>query len=350
MGSSQTLDPRTALALYLPRSQALFRDLSNGMINLPRLEEDIAKRDHFHGVLEFTTDMDGVQVLYADGIRSAILLTPGVATRVRQFDDLSALEANVGLYTLDPALTRIATRFSTAQPSDLSRAIQRVGFEQTFGLLTDSGSSGVLHLLSTEARAQVFLDEGRVVHAQLIAPGVHPDQPVSLEQMYMTFGSSDVHGVIYQTQEPLRPLNLQEREPTPTPAPTSGPVAEPAFNPRAILEGWSDLMRRTRTLAEQKGNTTFDRSWRAAGVALCELHPLLDPFSADLTWADGSLSLHSDSSEGLLEALEAGFTQTIATLRLPLEQVLIGVKLIELGRKHTEAGLERLLPGGRKFA
>ncbi len=345
MGSSQALDPRTALALYLPRSQALFRDLSNGMINLSRLEEDIAKRDHFHGVLEFVAEMDGVQVLYADGVRSAILLTPGVATRVRQFDDLSALEANISLYPLEPTLTRIATRFSTAQPSDLSRIIQQIGFEQTFGLLTDAGSSGVLHLLSSEARAQVFLDEGRLVHAQLIAPGIHPEQPVSFDLIYATFNSSDVRGVIYQTQEPLRPLRLQEREPTPTPV----PAAAPTFDPRAMLEGWSDLMRRTRTLAEQHGHATFDRSWRATGVALCERHPLLDPFSADLTWADGSLSLHADSPDGLLEALEAGFTQTIATLGLPMEQVLIGVKLIELGNKHAHAGLEWLMPGGRRI-
>lgn len=346
MGSSQAIDHRTPLALYLPRAQALFRDLSSGMIHLSRLEEDISKRDQFHGVLEFVTDLDGVQVLYTDGVRSAILLTPGVATRIRQFDDLANLEANVSLYQLDPSLARIAAQFSTAQPSDLSHAIQRVGFEQIFGLLSTSGSSGILHLLSSEARAQVFLDEGRVVHAQLITAGINPDQPVTLEVIFTHFGTDDVRGVIYQTKEPLRPLSFQE----PTTAPTPLPAAPTAFNPRPILEGWSDLMRRTRALAEQRGITTFDRAWRTAGVALCELHPLLDPFSADLTWSDGSLSLHADSSEGLLEALEAGFTRTIATLGLSLEQVAIGVKLIDLGHRHTEADLERLLPGGRRFA
>lgn len=348
MGSSQALDPRTALALYLPRGQALFRDLSSGMINLSRLEEDITRRDHFHGVLEFVTDSDGVQVLYTDGFRAAILLTPGVATRIRQFEDLTNLEANVSLYPLDPSLTRIAARFSTAQPTDLSRPILRIGFEQTFGLLTAAGSSGVLHLLSNETRAQVFMDEGRVVHAQLISPEVHPEQPASLEMLYASFNSGDVRGVIYQTREPLRPLNLQEREPTPTPVPEA--ASAPIFNPRPILEGWSDLMRRTRSLAEQRGITTFDRAWRAAGLALCEIHPLLDPFSADLTWADGSLSLQGDASKGLLGALEAGFTQTIAALGLTLEQVLIGVRLADLAHKHPESGLERLLPGGRRLS
>ncbi len=343
MGSSQALDHRTALALYLPRAQALFRDLSSGMIHLSKLEEDISKREHFYGVLEFVTDLDGVQVLYADGVRSAILLTPGVAARIRQFDDLSNLEANVSLYQLDPSLTRIAAAFSTAQATDLSRAIQRVGIEQTFGLLSTSGSSGVLHLLTADARAQVFMDEGRVVHAQVIAEGIASEQPVSPELIYMNFSSNDVRAVIYQTKEPLRPLRFQE----PTPMPVS---AARATNTRAILEGWSDLMRRTRTLAEQRGSTTFERAWRAAGVALCETHPLLDPFSADLTWTDGTLSLHVDSSEGLLEALEAGFVRTIGALGLTLEQVVIGVKLIDLGHRHTEADLERLLPGGRRLS
>jgi hypothetical protein len=44
------------------------------MIHLSRLEEDISRRNRFHGVVEFVACSDGAQVLYMDGVRSAILL------------------------------------------------------------------------------------------------------------------------------------------------------------------------------------------------------------------------------------------------------------------------------------
>jgi hypothetical protein len=351
MGTSQTLELHTALALYLPRSQALFKDLFSGMIHLSRLEEDISRRNRFHGVVEFVTGSDGAQVLYVDGVRSAILLTAGVGTRVRQFEDLANLEATVSLYQLEPTLARVATSFSTAQPSDYGRAIQQMGLEYTLNLLTESGSSGVLHLLSLGAKAQVFMDEGRIIHAQLITEGHNPEQPVTLELLIRSLGSGEVRGVLYQTKEPTRPM-----VPASSPASNAGAQAEVAptvsaaanSDPRLILEGWADLLRRTRALAQQHGIGNFDRAWRGAGVALCDEHPLLDPFGADLTWNDGTLSLHIDSSEGLLEALTAGFVHTLSSLGISLEQVLISIKLVDLAHSHPHASLERLLPGGRR--
>jgi hypothetical protein len=349
---SQTLELHTVLALYLPRSQALFKDLFSGMIHLSRLEEDISRRNRFHGVVEFVAGSDGAQVLYMDGVRSAILLTAGVGTRVRQFEDLANLEATVSLYQLDPNLARVATSFSMAQPSDYGRAIQQMGLEQTLNLLTESGSSGVLHLLSLGAKAQVFMDEGRIIHAQLITEGHNPAQPVTLELLVRSLGSGEVRGVLYQTKEPTRPM-----VPASSPSSSSSAAqseAAPAetapanSDPRLILEGWADLMRRTRSLALQNGISNFDRAWRAAGVALCNEHPLLDPFGADLTWNDGTLQLHADTSEDLLEALGAGFVHTLSALGISLEQVLIGVKLVDLAHNHPHASLERLLPGGRR--
>ena len=354
---TQTLELHTALALYLPRSQAVFKDLVSGMIHLSRLEEDISRRNRFHGVVEFVTGSDGAQVLYMDGVRSAILLTAGLGTRVRQFEDLANLEATVSLYQLEPSLARVAAGFSTAQPSDYGRAIQQMGLEQTLNLLTESGSSGVLHLLSLGAKAQVFMDEGRIIHAQLITEGHNPEQPVRLELLVRSLGSGEVRGVLYQTKEPTRPM-----VPASSPAAQSGaeqseavqseaaPVetAPASSDPRLILEGWADLMRRTRTLAQQHGISNFDRAWRAAGVALCDAHPLLDPFGADLTWNNGTFQLHADSSEGLLEALTAGFIHTLSSLGISLEQVLINLKLVDLAHSHPHASLERLLPGGRR--
>jgi hypothetical protein len=350
---TQTLELHTALALYLPRTQALFKDLFSGMIHLSRLEEDISRKNRFHGVVEFVTGSDGAQVLYMDGVRSAILLTAGVGARVQQFEDLANLEATVSLYQLDPALTRIATGFSMAQTSDYSRAIQQMGLEQTLNLLTESGSSSVLHLLSLGAKAQVFMDEGRIIHAQLITEGHNPEQPVTLELLVRSLGSGEVRGVLYQTKEPKRQMPMV---PASSPASDSGaqPAAAPAEtapangDPRLILEGWSDLMRRTRTLAQHNGISNFDRAWRSAGVALCDAHPLLDPFGADLTWNNGTFQLHTDSCDGLLEALTAGFVHTLSALGISIEQVLIHLKLVDLAHSHPHASLERLLPGGRK--
>jgi hypothetical protein len=350
---TQTLELHTALALYLPRTQALFKDLFSGMIHLSRLEEDISRRNRFHGVVEFVTGSDGAQVLYMDGVRSAILLTAGVGTRVRQFEDLANLEATVSLYQLEPSLARVATSFSTAQPSDYGRAIQQMGLEQTLNLLTESGSSGVLHLLSVGAKAQVFMDEGRIIHAQLITEGHNPEQPVTLELLVRSLGSGEVRGVLYQTKEPTRPMVASSPSSSPSTAQSEAAAAETApvnIDPRLILEGWADLMRRTRTLAQQNGISNFDRAWRAAGVALCNEHPLLDPFGADLTWNDGAFQLHADSSEGLLEALGAGFVHTLSSLGISLEQVLIHLKLVDLAHNHPHASLERLLPGGRRLS
>ena len=347
---TQTLELHTALALYLPRTQALFKDLFSGMIHLSRLEEDISRRNRFHGVVEFVTGSDGAQVLYVDGVRSAILLTAGAGTRVRQFEDLANLEATVSLYQLEPTLARVATGFSTAQPSDYGRAIQQMGLEQTLNLLTESGSSGVLHLLSLGAKAQVFMDEGRIIHAQLITEGHNPEQPVTLELLIRSLGSGEVRGVLYQTKEPTRPMVPASSPSAPQPEAAPAGTAPTSIDPRLILEGWSDLMRRTRTLAQQHGISNFDRAWRAAGVALCDEHPLLDPFGADLTWNDGSLSLHTDSSDGLLEALTAGFVHTLSSLGISLEQVLINLKLVDLAHSHPHASLERLLPGGRRIS
>ncbi len=348
---TQTLELHTVLALYLPRTQPLFKDLFSGMIHLSRLEEDISRRNHFHGVVEFVTGSDGAQVLYVNGVRSAILLTAGLGTRVQQFEDLANLEATVSLYQLEPTLARVATGFSMAQPSDYSRAIQQMGLEQTLNLLTESGSSNVLHLLSFGAKAQVFMDEGRIVHAQLITEGHNPEQPVTLELLVRSLGSGEVRGVLYQTKEPTRPMVAASSPAASSPAASSPAATAPAnSDPHLILEGWSDLMRRTRTLAQHNGISNFDRAWRSAGVALCDAHPLLDPFGADLTWNDGTFQLHGDAAEGLLEALTAGFFHTLSALGISLEQVLIGVKLVDLAHSHPHASLERLLPGGRRIS
>jgi hypothetical protein len=352
---TQTLELHTALALYLPRTQPLFKDLFSGMIHLSRLEEDISRRNRFHGVVEFVTGSDGAQVLYVDGVRSAILLTAGLGTRVQQFEDLANLDATVSLYQLDPTLTRVATGFSMAQPLDYSRAIQQMGLEQTLNLLTESGSSNVLHLLSFGAKAQVFMDEGRIVHAQLLTEGHNPEQPVTLELLVRSLGSGEVRGVLYQTKEPTRPMVSASSPAASSPAAAQPEAAPPATapansDPRLILEGWSDLMRRTRTLAQHNGISNFDRAWRSAGVALCDTHPLLDPFGADLTWNDGTFQLHADSTEGLLEALTAGFVHTLSALGISLEQVLINLKLVDLAHSHPHASLERLLPGGRRIS
>jgi hypothetical protein len=343
MGTNQTLDSSTALALYLPRSQSIFRSLESNILHLSRVEEIIARRDHFHGVLEFATDQGGVQVIYVDGARSAILLTPGISSQVQQFEDLAQLEARVSLYPLDPLLARMATSFSRAQALHLNQGIQQLGIQQVFKLLLEAGSSGVLHLVSSAANAQVFLDDSRIVHTRLNAANVNPDQVVPLEQLLKAFPSGEVGGVLYQTKAPLRALNLQASSPVQSAAVTTA-------GPEVILKGWSELLRQTSSLAQQQGISTFDRAWRTTGVALCEQHPLLDPFSAELTWSNGVLELHSDFDEGLLEALVAGFLQTIASLGLPLEQVLIRVKLMDLVHAHPESKLERLLPGGRRLS
>jgi hypothetical protein len=343
MGTNQTLDSSTALALYLPRNQSIFRSLESNILHLSRVEEIIARRDHFHGVLEFTTNQGGVQVIYVDGARSAILLTPGISSQVRQFEDLAQLEARVSLYPLDPVLARIATSFSTAQTLNLNQSIQQLGFHQVFNLLLEAGSSGVLHLVSSASSAQVFLDESRILHTRLNAANVNPDQVVPIEHLLKAFASGEVRAVLYQTKAPLRTLDLQ--------APSQArPVAVTSASPELILRGWSELLLQTSNLAQQQGISTFDRAWRTTGVALCEQHPLLDPFGAELTWSNGALELYSDSDTGLLEALTAGFLQTIASLGLPLEQVLIRVRLTDLASAHPASNLERLLPGGRRLS
>jgi Domain of unknown function (DUF4388) len=346
MGTNQTLDPSTALALYLPRSQSIFRSLESNILHLSRVEEIIARRDQFHGVLEFIADQGGVQVIYVDGVRSAILLTPGISSKVQQFEDLAQLEARVSLYPLDPLLARIASSFSTAQASNLNQQLQQLGIQQVFRLLLEAGSSGVLHLVSSAVNAQVFMNDGQILHTRLNAANINSDQVVPLEHLLKVFASGEVRGVLYQTKLPLRPLDLQSSGSSPA-NPVTAAVAVPA-SPEVILKGWSELLRQTSSLAQQHGISSFDRAWRTTGVALCEQHPMLDPFSAELTWSNGVLELYSDSDQGLLEALTAGFLQTISSLGLPLEQVLIRVKLMDLVQAHPASNLERLLPGTRR--
>ena len=363
MGFNPTLDPNAALALYLPRGQAIFRNLESSIIQLSRIEAIIAGRKHFHGVLEFVTGTDGAQVIYTDGLRATILLTPGLSARVREFEDLAGLEGRVSLYPLEANLARMATVFSTAQAMDIGDTFMRVGFQGAFKLLLEEGSSGVLHLVSALDNAQVFLDEGQVIHLQSSTLGANPEQPLSLEHLAKNFTSLEVRCVMYQTKAPLNPLgprketSVNERSIRDTSIrdtfvqerPTKGTVFAPAkTNTAAILVGWGELMRRACILAQQQGITAFDRAWRAAGVAHCERHPLLDPFAAELVWTDGTFTLHSDSSQGLLEALTAGFVHTLASLGLPLEPVLIRAKLVDLTVAYPEAGLERLLPVGQR--
>jgi hypothetical protein len=349
MGTNQTLDSSAALALYLPRNQSIFRSLESNILHLSRVEEIIARRNQFHGVLEFATDQGGVQVIYVDGSRSAILLTPGISSQIQQFEDLAQLESKVSLYPLDPVLARIASSFSSAQVSNLNESMQQLGVQQVFKLLLEAGSSGVLHLVSSAANAQVFMDEGRILHTRLNATNINPDQVLPLEPLLKFFASGEIRGVLYQTKAALRPLDLQASGSSPTRSTNPTPLAAtPAASPELILKGWSELLRQTSTLAQQQGLSTFDRTWRSSGVTLCEQHPLLDPFSAELTWSNGVLELYSDSNEGLLEALTAGFLQTIISLGLPLEQVLIRVKLMDLANAHPASNLERLLPGTRR--
>jgi hypothetical protein len=107
---------------------------------------------------------------------------------------------------------------------------------------------------------------------------------------------------------------------------------------------WSELLAFTeRRTDAARGAETFDRIWRESCIALAERYPELDPFFADVKYANGNLIVTSPNAH-LLEALLAAYQRSLASLGIPVQALEALVQPIRARHQAAWAatGLEAL--------
>jgi hypothetical protein len=146
--------------------------------------------------------------------------------------------------------------------------------------------------------------------------------------------------------------------PAPSPAPTPAQVAstlstqvsmpvptKPSEITWPMLNAaWSELLAFTeRRTDAARGAETFDRTWRESCIALAEQYPELDPFFADVKYANGTLIVRTPNAH-LLEALLAAYQRSLASLGIPVQALEALVQPIRARHQAAWAatGLEAL--------
>ena len=138
------------------------------------------------------------------------------------------------------------------------------------------------------------------------------------------------------TQPILQPAGAV---PVATPATQAPEITWPMLN-----AAWSELLAFTeRRTDAARGSETFDRTWRESCIALAERYPELDPFFADVKYANGTLSVRSPNAH-LPEALLAAYQRSLASLGIPVQA--LEALVLPIRARHqaawAAAGLEAL--------
>jgi hypothetical protein len=307
----------SSLALPLPHLDTMYRDVSSRIVDLERLEADIAERPNFHGVLELREDTQTWRLFYLNSVRlSSNWLDEAFRARALR---LNAVHGSLSLHSLEPNLVRVLARLERGEGIALDGVTNALGLRELLARCQEVEASGLLRLHDPGSeRADIFLSGGKVLHTASSARGFGVTLTTLLEQ-FESFSAT-----LWLSESLPRALDLAPRRAT----------------WEVVLEAWSQVFERTQTAMDRQTPGSFNRAWREVGVQLATDYPVLDPFMTDLVWNGSRLALNTEAPHDLTQALVVGYLTLLKRLRLSPEVLFDAIDAQSLLARYRNCGLE----------
>ena len=306
--------------LNLPYLRAVYERVSSRIVDLARLEQDIAERIGFHGTLEFQTAAGSYYMFYLDSKRvSSGWLDSSFEAVLLGTNDM---QGNLSLHAMDRNPAAILSKLERGETIRLDSIIPALGLRETLARCFDAKASGWLRVQDAYGNSgSLLIGQGQVLHAHSSLTAQSDFAALIAE-----FVGSEGISASLQLSDPL---------------PSTVDFALRRSAPAQILEAWSQVLQRTRTITDRSSTGIFDRLWREVGLQLADSYPILDPFMADLTWRNSQLELHCEAPDDLLPSIVTAYAACLQRVRLSPEVLFDHIDMRELSEHYRGCGLEQ---------